>query len=124
MNRTVAIPVFTVALLIVIFALTSVGAAAFARRGLMMRTLNLELIAPDGKPAKRLRLIWRQLLVIAPWLWLGADALWIVFKGANAPQLAVGAVGLALTILSLYSAWRAPARGLTERWSGTRLVPE
>jgi hypothetical protein len=124
MNRAVAIPVFTVALLIVIFALTSVGAAAFARRGLMMRTLNLELIAPDGKPAKRLRLIWRQLLVIAPWLWLGADALWIVFKGANAPQLAVGAVGLALTILSLYSAWRAPARGLTERWSGTRLVPE
>ena len=100
----------------------SLGAAVVARRELPMRVLALEIVNQRGEPAGRLRLLWRRLLIWAP---LGALALTPVALMAGSPRIiAVGVVSRFAVAASLVTAWRAPGRGLTERLSGTMIIPE
>jgi len=123
-SRSLAVPLFSGAVLVPAFALFALLAAALVRRGFAMRALNLELITPDGQRAGRLRLLWRQILVWVPWTALAGSVSWIVLGRANAASLGIGALALAITAAMTLSALKTPARGLSEQWSGTRMVPE
>ena len=112
-------------MLMIFFAVTSLAAAVFARRGLVMRALGLELVTRKGEPANRVRLVWRQLLVWAPMVALSFVPIAIALQSRwIGKAFAFAAVATALVAVSVASAWRTPARGLTERLSGTTMVPE
>lgn len=100
-------------------------AAVFARRGVMLRLLGVEVVSSPGVPAGRLRLAWRQIVSWVPagvaFAAVAATTIRNVGGGTALPiALGAGAFALVLAGTALYS----PARGLAERLSGTRLVPE
>ncbi len=125
LDRAVMFPAIMLVTLVVFIGLFSLGAAAFVRRGFPMRVLNLEIATRDGHRAGRVRLVWRQVLVLIPPALLCAAVVTAAAKhGFTLLPVSLGAAALLLNAVALITAWRAPARGLTERWSGTRMVPE
>ncbi len=106
--------------------LLSFGAALFARRGLLMRSLGLELVNHKREPAGRLRLVWRQLLIWVPLCALSfVPTVWWAAQDRVTPKaIAFCTVTCLLVAGSLFTTWRTPSRGLTERLSGTAMVPE
>lgn len=124
--RSRDMPLIAAVVLVVFALMCSLGAAAFARRGLIMRSMGLELVNGKGERAGRLRLVWRQLLIWAPLVALSlVPILWMVTRtGPPLKAIAFCVVSVSLVAASLVTAWRSPARGLTERLSGTTMVPE
>jgi len=113
-------------MLLAISLVLSVAAALFARRGLVMRVLGLELINHEGQPAGRPRLVWRQMLVWLPILALSSIPfiVWTMEGRTTRKTLLYTIVASLLLLVSVLTALRSPARGLTERLSGTTMVPE
>jgi eukaryotic-like serine/threonine-protein kinase len=103
-------------------ALVSVIAAA-AIRGVFVPLLGFDIVTADGRPASRLRVVWRAVVAWSP---LVAVALvtnltsWV----QSPVQLALifGLAQLMLLAGAGYAIWR-PARGLQDRLAGTWLVP-
>ena len=124
-STALLLPVATFAGLLyagVVFALI---AACTVRRGFVLRLFGVELVATDGTPAGRLRLTWRQLLAWAPMLLVAAASLFTLFPTRSVPWARPTlAVSGALLLVTVVLALRSPARGLAERLSGTRMVPE
>jgi zinc transporter ZupT len=89
-----------------------------------MRLLGLELVNGRGEPAGRLRLVWRQLLVLGPLVALAAAPVVYFASKTKAAGLTLGLAAGVLVAASVLTALRTPGRGLTERLSGTRMVPE
>jgi hypothetical protein len=102
----------------------SILATLTARRGMAMRLLGLEIINRSGEPAGRLRLLWRQLLILGPLALMTVAALALLNAKPSLPKMALGVAAFVLVIASVITALRTPDRGLTERLSGTRIVPE
>jgi uncharacterized RDD family membrane protein YckC len=101
--------------------LPGLAAAVFFRRGLVLRTLGVDYVARTGRPASRLRMLWRMILLnvpvaLAP-LWMAM--LYPLVADAAAAILAVVAVVVAITVVSCL----LPERGLADRLSGTYPVP-
>ncbi len=123
-NVTTLMPLFlgvAFALFAAIFAMLS---SLLARRGLLMRLLGLELVNRKGAPASRLRLAWRQLLIWLPLSALAITGVTIAAGNPGSTQLVIFGVSLVLVAVATFTAWRQPSRGLTERLSGTLMVPE
>ena len=102
-------------------------AALTVRRGLMMRVFGVDLVTRSGRPASRLRRLWRAAVFNAPFL-LGPFAFALIAPlspherslwAANAVPLGIAAAMLVITAWSLL----LPVRGLSDRLSGTYLVP-
>lgn len=125
-DTRVVIPLFTVAALVVLGALCTLLAAVLARRGLVLRVMGLDFVTRTGATAGRARLAWRQLLAWGPGTMLVCGvAAWVLERRSVMPvAVALIVVGALLGVATLALAWRTPARGLAERLSGTRLVPE
>jgi hypothetical protein len=124
-SRERDLPRIAVIMLMIFFSALSVATALFARRGLVMRALGLELVTRKGEPAGRVRLVWRQLLVWAPLIALSFVPMVVALQSRSIGKaVAFGAVAIGLVAVSIFTAWRTPARGLTERLSGTTMVPE
>ena len=123
-DRGVGLSAITISMVVLLVAFFSLAAAAFLRRGFSMRVLNLEIVTADGQRAGRARLMWRQLLVLVPPLLICAAGVWAIFRGLSVAPVSLGVGALSVSVVALVTAWRNPARGLTERFSGTRMVPE
>ena len=117
------VTVFT-AIPLLFTALAGLLAALLVRRGMIMRLYRLEVVDNRGEPARRLRLLWRQAVIwLAPLLlWLAAVG-WM-FAGATPKVIASAVIGFALMAIAAYFALRTPERSLSERLSGTIVVPE
>jgi len=124
MNRSTMLPVFGLLGFSLFVMAFTVLATLIARRGLAMRVLGLELVNLHGKPAGRLRLLWRQLLILGPLVLVTVIAIAAFNARQSLPKAALGVAAFAFVIASIVTALRTPGRGLTERWSGTRMVPE
>lgn len=123
-RKRALVPVM-IAVAFAVFAGTLAFVAALAvRRGLLMRLMGLELVDARGERAGRLRLVWRQVLVWLPIAGVLGSALVISLGKATTAGVSVLVVASVLLLASLVSAWRSPSRGLTERFSGTVMVPE
>ncbi|MEP6835757.1 MAG: protein kinase [Gemmatimonas sp.] len=121
------IPYVLVAIIIFIGAAVSIASGLFVRRGPLLRGFQLDLMTAAGKPAGRVRLlvrnvvIWSVLLMpipainVAPHLTI--HSLGIVLVGSAAMYGALWAIAVWMSV-------RSPSRGLAERVSGTWLVPE
>ena len=102
------------------FGMTFIGAfgivwAFVLRGGLLLSACGIAVVTRDGKPASRLRALWRGLLAWA----LVPAAFWLGIR------LGVG-VGVGVGVLFLAgAAWAVanPTRGLQDRIAGTWLVP-
>lgn len=94
-----------------------------ARRGPYMRALGLEFATRRRKPASRLRLLWRQVIVWSAPLAFFSLLVTSVFGGSEGLLLPATLIGGAF-VLGVWSALRRPARGLSERLSGTWIVRE
>lgn len=119
------IALFTAAAVSGLGAVFSVIAAMTVRRGMVLRTMGLDLVTAAGTPAGRLRLTVRQVVTWMPWtlLTLGTIAR-LSARITPAWTMPVLILGLVLAVIAIVLALRTPARGLAERISGTRLVPE
>lgn len=122
-GRRKLVPVFAFLGFVFFTAAFSLLSAIFARRGLAMRLLGLDLVNQEGDPAGRLRLVWRQVLIVAPLLVVASVPLFIV-RGATVVQASIGVIACGFVVASILTALREPSRGLTEQLSGTRIVPE
>ena len=123
LSRRTMMPIFGIVGFVAISALFSLLAALFARRGFAMRLIGLELVNARGEPAGRLRLVWRQLLILGPLATLSLVPL-LLFNSVSAKSIAVASFAVIAVVASAATALSQPSRGLTERLSGTRIVPE
>ena len=119
------IALFTAAAVSGLGAVFALIAAMTMRRGMVLRVMGLDLVTAAGRPAGRLRLTVRQVVTWTPWtlLMLGSVA---KLSARTTPSWAMPVLllGIALAVIAIALALRTPARGLAERLSGTRLVPE
>ncbi|MBX9857893.1 MAG: hypothetical protein K2Y26_20380, partial [Gemmatimonadaceae bacterium] len=119
------IALFTAAAVSGLGAVFALIAAVTVRRGMVLRVMGLDLVTAAGRPAGRLRLTVRQVVTWMPWtlLMLGSVA---KLSARTTPSWAMPVLllGIALAVIAIALALRTPARGLAERLSGTRLVPE
>jgi hypothetical protein len=95
-----------------LFAL--LGVWAF-RGGLLLRAFGIAVVTGDGKPASRLRALWRGLLGWG----LVPVAIWLALTVGVAIGECVGVLFLGGTAWALAH----PTRGLQDRIAGTWLVP-
>ena len=123
-SRSTLLPLFGALGFVFFMLVFSVAAAIIARRGLAMRLLGLDLINEHGEPAGRLRLLWRQVLIVVPLGALAMAPLAILLDSATLPKVAMGVAAFAVVAANVVTAYRTPSRGLTERLSGTRMIPE
>jgi uncharacterized RDD family membrane protein YckC/predicted Ser/Thr protein kinase len=119
------------ALFWVMFALAAIldlGCAVFLGHDFFLHIFGVAVVKRDGNPARRLRLLWRNVLawgfcfLLAPAVFV----LWTVLSGI-APSLDwTGVVAFVLAALVLgtaaFAVWK-PARGMQDRLAGTLLVP-
>jgi hypothetical protein len=116
-------------------AFFSVCAAVLCRGGLLLWALGLTFVRSDGKPASRLRVLWRALVAWSPLVLLPiVPALVLPALQASQPEaimpaealLVLGTIGglVCLAYLALV-VWSAllPERGIPDRLAGTWLVP-
>jgi hypothetical protein len=121
------IPFFAAASMIIFGAFMSIVSGLIARRGMLMRGFQVDVVTSNGAPAGRLRILARNV------------AIWFVaFVGiatyAIAPRIPVSTLATLMVSAAIVSVlvWlagvasnlRTPARGLSERISGTWLVPD
>jgi hypothetical protein len=104
-------------------ALASLAAAIFFRRGLVLRTLGVEIVTANGELATRGRTFWRSVIAWSPVVLLPivvAIATPLLGEAPSSAWLAFFPV----VYLSL-AAWSLamPGRGLQDRLAGTWLVP-
>lgn len=119
-ERTMA---FTLIIALVFPAFAGFIATLFARRGVILRLLGLEIVTTSGQPASRLRLLWRQSVI-----WIGPvlpiiTGVAIAARTVSPMVLAFAILG-ALTPLGIVVGLKTPARGVAEWMSGTIVVPE
>lgn len=119
MNRRTMLPLFGFLGFMIFTAVLSIGAALVARRGLAMRLLGLDLVNRRQEPAGRIRLLWRQLLILTP-LGMLAIAPIIFLNKSSLLWSAVVAAAFVLVVACIITALRTPSRGLTERLSVQR----
>ncbi|HEX3724785.1 MAG TPA: hypothetical protein VHV08_01020, partial [Pirellulales bacterium] len=104
-------------------ALLSLVAAVFFRRGLVLRTLGVEIVTANGRLASRGRTLWRSAIAWSPLLLTPILMILLPPMVRGTPSFAwlaiVPAVYLALVAWSL----TMPGRGLHDRLAGTWLVP-
>lgn len=100
-------------------------AAMSVRRGMVLRVMGLDLVTATGNPAGRLRLTVRQVVTWTPWMLLMVGSIArLTARSTPAWTMPVLLLGIGLVVIAILLAVRTPARGLAERLSGTRLVPE
>jgi hypothetical protein len=90
--------------------------AVLLRGGLLLRTCGIAVVTVDGKPASRLRALWRALVAWG----LVPAALVLVFTMGPA----IGSLAGVLLLVGAVLAVVDPGRGLQDRIAGTRLVPQ
>ena len=108
------------ATLVIYVGIPALVAALLFRTGLILLAARVTFVRKDGRPASRLRVFWRALVVWSPLL-LGVEV-YVVFSIWFAPLTAALASALfacGLAILSL----ALPHRGLPDRLSGIWPVP-
>lgn len=119
------IALFTAAAVSGFGAVFALIAAMTVRRGMVLRIMGLDLVTAAGRPAGRLRLIVRQVITWMPWTLLMVGSLArLSARSIPAWTMPVLLLGIVLAVIAIALALRTPARGLAERLSGTRLVPE
>jgi len=109
-------------------AILDLGCAVFLGHDFFLHIFGVAVVKRDGNPARRLRLLWRNLLawgfcfLLAPAVFV----LWTVLSGivASFDWTAAVAFGLAALVLAAvaFALWK-PARGLQDLLAGTHLVP-
>lgn len=119
------IALFTAAAVSGLGAVFALIAAMTVRRGMVLRVMGLELVTAAGSPAGRLRLTVRQVVTWTPWMLLMVGSIArLTARSTPAWTMPVLLLGIVLAVIAILLAVRTPARGLAERLSGTRLVPE
>ena len=103
-------------LLLTFIALFGLVWAFLLRGGLLLRACGIAVVTVDGKPASRLRALWRGLVAWG----LVPAALVLVFTMGPAIGSLAGVLLLAGAVLAVVD----PGRGLQDRIAGTRLVPQ
>ncbi len=109
------------------FAGCAIVIAVFARRGLLMRGFQVDIVTKDGEPAGRARIFLRNVVT-----WLPVSAPIVMYLAVDAAPPAAAAFALiasaaAVALLTATAIWigiRTPARGIADRVAGTYLVPE
>ena len=109
------------------FAVCAIVIAVFARRGLLMRGFQVDIVTKDGEPASRARILLRNIVT-----WLPVSAPLVMYLAVDAAPPAAAAFALvasaaAVALLTAIAIWigiRTPARGIADRVAGTYLVPE
>jgi hypothetical protein len=91
------------------------------RRGLIMLMFGVDCVTCKGALASRPRMLWRTIVFNAPVL-LAPLVLALVFPLMRALTPSLLAMAGALVVIAVWSAL-LPVRGLTDRLSGTYLVP-
>src|SRR5581483_7914584 len=109
--------------------------AFLVRGGLSYRTIGIDLVRSNGRPALRLQCAWRALLVWAPigsllllslWLQMRFWSAWDrgeVLPGLHALSTVLWYAALALPVVYLAVALARPARAPHDILAGTYLVP-
>jgi hypothetical protein len=97
---------------------------ALAFRCGLTRIMGLELVAADGRPATRLRVLARGTVVWAPSVALVTLANVLIVSGARTVAvLTVGGLALLILMVGAIVAVLHPARGIQDRLAGTWIVP-
>jgi hypothetical protein len=106
---------------LIFVALAGLIAVGAFRRGLIMLMFGVDCVTRKGALASRPRMLWRTIVFNAPVL-LAPIVLALVFPLVRALTPSVLAIAGAIVVVAVWSAL-LPARGLTDRLSGTYLVP-
>jgi uncharacterized RDD family membrane protein YckC len=109
------------AIWLIFVALAGLIAVGVFRRGLIMLMFGVDCVTRKGALASRPRMLWRTIVFNAPVL-LAPIVLALVFPLVRALTPSVLAIAGAIVVVAVWSAL-LPARGLTDRLSGTYLVP-
>ena len=110
-----------VAIWLIFVALAGLIAVGAFRRGLIMLMFGVDCVTCKGALASRPRMLWRTIVFNAPVL-LAPLVLALVFPLMRALTPSLLAMAGALVVIAVWSAL-LPVRGLTDRLSGTYLVP-
>jgi eukaryotic-like serine/threonine-protein kinase len=121
------IPLFTAGAMICFGAFVSIVSGLIARRGPLIRGFQLDVVTRDGAPAGRLRILARNATI---WFTFVVGIV-IYLLSTRVPVSTLASVMIAAAVMSAL-AWLAgvasnlhtPSRGLSERLTGTWLVPD
>lgn len=101
--------------------------AFIARRGVLMRGFQIDIVTKDGAPAGRARILLRNLVI---WFPISAPVIMYYAVEWSSPAhaaFAISAAGAAVALLLAAGIWMSiqwPERGPADRVAGTYLVPE
>ena len=105
-----------------LIALFGVVWAFILRGGLLLRACGIAVVTRDGKPASRLRALWRGLVA---WSLVPA-AFWVALRVGVSTRSRSLREEVAIGLFLVGVAWAVvhPTRGLQDRLAGTWLVPQ
>jgi hypothetical protein len=106
-----------------IVALLSLVAAIFFRRGLVLRTLGVEIVTANGRLASRGRTLWRCAIAWSPLLLTPIVVALMPSLVGGTPSFGWLAIVPAAYLPLVAWSLTMPGRGLHDRLAGTWLVP-
>jgi serine/threonine protein kinase len=110
-----------------VVVLPALLAGAIFRGGPLLYGLGAVVVRPDGKPASRIRVLWRSILAWTPWLVLGgiASMLGLTYSNLQPDLKLLWVAAGCLATLGVFTGISIllPDRSLQDRLAGTYLVP-